>query len=473
MKLEGPFVDSAGRARVMLLNPPSEQPVLRDNYCGFVSKASYIWPPIDLLVQSGWLHGEHALSVVDAVAEDLRPDAVLGRLRAWRPDAVFMLSSSATFEDDARFALAMRRALPHARLVAGLAAMVISPGQYFHRYPWMDGALHDFSSPALAQALRGEPHDPELVTPDDLVEHRGHAPKASKPTRLSYPTPQHDLFPLAHYSIPLGWRGPFSTVLTSFGCAHQCTFCSGGATRYRVRPREEVLEELLQLRDRGVKNLFFVDYTFTTHRENLLWLCGEMQRRDLGLRFTCFGRVDHLDQEVVRALAGAGCDLLQIGVESGDDRILERYRKGFTVDQVRRAFALCRRERLKTLAFFIIGLPGETHPMVERTVQFALELDPDLASFAMPTPDPGTSLREEARKRGVMGNDPVQVLSTVGPTVGSDALNPAEIKRLRARAVRRFYLRPRFLVRQVSQLKSPADLWDRVQNALELLRRSQ
>jgi len=462
---------------VLLLNPPADTPVLRDNYCGFTSKASYLWPPIDLLVQSGWLHGEFELSVLDAVAEGLEPAECLEALRARRPDAVFFLSCAATFQDDADFARQVRACLPGAYLAVGLGHMVIDPRQYLERYRWVDAVLWDYASSGLRDALAGRKDHPGLVTRDDLApegegslrnpgrqERGGYRPES----RLSYPTPRHHLFPLRRYAMPIGWRGPFTTVLTSLGCAHQCTFCSGSAIRYRKRPADEVLAELSQVQQLGIRNLFFVDYTFTTSARYVKELCGAMERRRMPFRWTCFARVDHITDELLASMKGAGCDMIQMGVESGDDGILERYRKGFTVAQVREAFEKCRRHGLKTLAFFIIGLPGETEETVRRTVALALELPAELASFAMPTPDPGTSVLEEAIRTGRVGQEPRQVVSTVSPTIGTDQLSVEQIQRLRADAIRRFYLRPSFLLRQVRSLESWADVRDKATNAVSL-----
>ncbi len=455
-------------SNVLLLNPPAETPVLRDNYCGFTSKASYLWPPIDLLVQSGWLHGEHELEVMDAVAQDLEPAECLEKLRGRRPDAVFMLSCAATFQDDADFARQIRAILPGSYLAVGLGHMVIEPLQYLERYPWIDGVLWDYAASGLRNALAGRDEHPGLVVRGERGPEGGYKPGP----RLAYPTPRHDLFPLDRYAMPIGWQGRFSAVLTSLGCAHQCTFCSGSAIRYRKRAVEDVLHELEQLRSLGIRNLFFVDYTFTTSKRYLLELCGEMVRRRMGFRWTCFARVDHINDEVLAAMKAAGCDLIQMGVESGDDGILKHYSKGFTVAQVREAFAACKRHKLKTLAFFIIGLPGETEETVQRTVNLALELPTDLASFAMPTPDPGTSVLEEAIRSGRVDAEPRQVVSTVSPTIGTDQLTVEQIQKLRADAIRRFYLRPSFLLRQVRTLESWADIRDRARNAVSLFLKS-
>ena len=457
----------SGRPRALLVNPSAPQPVLRDNYCGFQAKASYLWPPIDLLVQSGWLADDFDVSVVDAIADNLGPDAALSRVLAAEPDVMLMLSSGATFMDDAAFARRVRDALPHVALVASLSHLVQPAQDYLECFPWMDGVLDDYTAPDLRDALLGKPHGADLVRRGDQG---GNGEK--KPRPLGYPMPRHELFPLDSYCMPLGWKGRFSTVLTGYGCAHSCSFCTGSAIRYRRRAKEDVLQELELLRQRGIHNVFFVDYTFTSSRRYVLDLCREMARMRPRFRWTGFGRVDHLDDEVILALKASGCDLLQIGVESSDDAVLARYKKGFTVAQVREAFARCRALGLRTLGFFIIGLPGESRQGVRDTIQLALDLDPDLASFSVPTPDPGTSLLEQAHERGMLDHEPVQVLSTVGPTLPTEALTEKEVRALREEAIRRFYLRPSFLMRQVRSLRSLDDLKDRALNAVELLRRA-
>ena len=455
----------------MLINPPAPQPVLRDNYCGFQAKASYLWPPIDLLVQSGWLAEDFACSVVDAIADNLSPDEAAARVLAAEPDVMLMLSSGATFMDDAAFARRVREARPEATLIASLSHLVQPARDYLERFPWMDGVLNDYTAPDLRDALLGRDHGPDLVR-RDWEPDTGEGQPESKPRPLGYPMPRHELFPLDSYCMPLGWKGQFSTVLTGYGCAHSCSFCTGSAIRYRRRPKEDVLAELKLLRDRGIHNVFFVDYTFTSSRRYVLDLCQEMARMEPRFRWTGFGRVEQLDDEMILALKASGCDLLQIGVESADDAVLTRYKKGFTVAQVRDAFSRTRKLGLRTLGFFIIGLPGESRQSVKETILLALELDPDLASFSVPTPDPGTSLLDQAHERGLLGDVPSQVLSTVGPTLPAEGLSEKEVRDLREEAIRRFYLRPSFLLRQVRSLRSFEDLKDRALNAVELLRKA-
>ncbi len=445
---------AASRSTVVLLNPPFDGQVVRDNYCSFVPKGDYLWPPSDLLVASGWLHGEFELRVIDAVARQLSTRACLDELSAARPTAVFVLSAEATWASDATFCDRLRAALPDLRIVVGCSPLAGS--DLTRRFPTADAVLLDFSGPALSDYLRRGASTPDhLLLPGDV--RRGPVTFCAE-----YPLPRHELIDPRHYALPLGWSGGLTTVLTSIGCAHHCEFCAGGALPYARRPLEQVIEELEHVRGLGIRNLFFADYTFTTPRRYLLDLCAEMTRREFGFRWTALARPDQLDDETVRAMVGSGCALIQLGVESGDDRILERYRKGFTVAQVREAFVVCRRAGLPTLGFFILGLPGEDEGTVRRTIDLAMELDPDLASFAMPTPDPGSVLSAAA------GDG--EVRSTSYPIVESEQLDEATIRRLHAAAVWRFYARPRFLARQLRESASAGDLGRKLAGGARLLR---
>jgi len=447
----------------VLLNPPATRYVVRDNYCSFSTKARYLWPPIDLLIQSGWLAGEFQTAAIDAVVERLGPDACLDRLVRDRPDAVVLLTGAATFHEDAAFGARLRRSLPEARLIVILGRMVMEPDDYLRQQPWADAVLTDFSAPGVRDYLRGRRSTPGLLSREST--------KTEPCTgSVRYPPPRHRLFPLERYRLPIGWRDAMSVMMTSLGCPHSCGFCTQATLPFRPRSLEDVADELAVLRRYGVENLFIEDSTFTADRGRAMELCSVLGTTRPELRWTCFGRVDQVDEELARAMAGAGCDLLQLGVESGDDAILARYRKGFCVDDARRAFQACRRAGIRTLGFFIIGLPGETEASVRKTIALAHELRPDFASFAIATPDPGTELRERWVASGAIdGRDP-QVDSTTGPAIGSPRLGADQVTRWHQRARLGFYLRPGFVLGRLARMRGVEDLVRDVWDGLCVLR---
>jgi anaerobic magnesium-protoporphyrin IX monomethyl ester cyclase len=162
-----------------------------------------------------------------------------------------------------------------------------------------------------------------------------------------------------------------------------------------------------------------------------------MIQQEIGLEWTCQTRVDNVDSQLLADMSRAGCRMIQFGVESGDDRVLQEMHKETSVAQVRQAFRDAKRQGLRTTGFFILGWPGESRESINRTMKLAVELNCDYASFTLPMPHAGTwlGIKMGPEKRKLPYND-------VTPETAEQA---AVIRK----AYRRFYLRPRYLVKRL------------------------
>jgi len=138
---------------VLLLNPPSREIVIRDNFCSKVSQAAYINHPIDLLVQSGFLGQEFEVHLVDAVIEKLSPDLCLDRMVWFRPHAIFSLAGNASWDEDSAFFRSIRHRLPDVKLIAGGDVFLDDPERCLEEKSGTGCdclRLHDPGSPALS-----------------------------------------------------------------------------------------------------------------------------------------------------------------------------------------------------------------------------------------------------------------------------------------------------------------------------------
>lgn len=152
-------------------------------------------------------------------------------------------------------------------------------------------------------------------------------------------------------------------ILSARGCPYTCTFCDipgiwRGGIRYRSVPN--VIQELEELKEAHQLPRFHItDDTFVLGRERLEEFCKTLKGRRLDMPWSCLGRVDRMDEDLLRTLADANCDTIFYGIESGNDAILERIRKGFTVSQalevVKASLAF-----MKTHVSFIWGFPFES-----------------------------------------------------------------------------------------------------------------
>ncbi|MEA3377747.1 MAG: B12-binding domain-containing radical SAM protein, partial [Chloroflexota bacterium] len=216
------------------------------------------------------------------------------------------------------------------------------------------------------------------------------------------PLPRHDLLPLHRYRAPLV-GGPYAFVVTSRGCPGGCRFCikhvSYGSS-VRFRSPESVLDEIEALVARGVRKIHMYADLFTVNRDHVVGICRGIQERGLDVRWTCNSRVDFVDAEMLEAMAASGCWMISWGIESGDERMLRRMRKGTTLEQVRRAIRWSREAGIMNWGYFIIGLPGETEESIRRTIDLAKELPLDLALFHIAAPHPGTPFFFEVVENG-------------------------------------------------------------------------
>jgi radical SAM superfamily enzyme YgiQ (UPF0313 family) len=457
-------------ADVLLLNPPGDKLYIRDYYCSFSSKADYYWPPQDLIVLSGLLDGSFQVGVLDAIINRVDARSCLERILKGGYRAVVFATGTATLKSDLALAAALKAARPETTVVASAGILKFEGRSLLERHPQLDACLTDFSEPGLADYLAGERRRPLR----GLIYRRdgGLQESAERPPRdFSIPVPRHDLFEFRKYRIPIARRRPFTVVVTSLGCPYRCGFCTAGAWGYRARPVDNVLPELEYISRLGVREILFQDPTLSISTNRVVDLCRRMVSAGLRFSWSCNADIHTLDEEKISWMKRAGCHTVSVGIESGDDGLLKRYGKPITSDMARRTVGLLNRHGIRVLGYFILGLPGETHDTALKTIALAKSLKLDIASFAVATPDIGTRLREEAVAKGWIPAGLDSWDSTDYPLLSSGDMSPEDIWRMRRLAVRSFYLRPSYILRKLSQVRSPADVKMLASNALSLFRK--
>lgn len=456
--------------RVLLLNPPGRQVYIRDYFCSKTTKSNYLFHPVDLLVLSGTLSREHEVSVLDCMAERLAPASATARIDEIAPDAIISLVGSVSWEEDRAF-LANQAA--RGRRVLALGDVLHERAdERLRDEPWLEAALDDFANEDALHLLAGQ-H--EAVTnacfraPSGEILVRAE-PRARGTFRV--PRPRHELFPRTGYHFSFARRAPFATVLTDYGCPYPCTFCVIGTLGFRTRPVADVLEELDALRASGTREIFFMDQTFGVQRERALALCAALEERG-DLTWTAFTRPDRVDDELCAAMRRAGCHTLIMGVESASDELLALYKKGYSASAVVEAFRRAKRHGLRTVGTFIIGLPEESERSLSETLDLAVGLDMDFMSLNMAVPRFGTPFRSAALALGLaQEEDLVMDQGGAQAFLPTSTLDRATMLRLKKRMVRRFYLRPTYLLRRVAAVRSLRELVGQVREGVALLGRN-
>jgi anaerobic magnesium-protoporphyrin IX monomethyl ester cyclase len=192
-------------------------------------------------------------------------------------------------------------------------------------------------------------------------------------------------------------------MLTSRGCPFRCTYCSNFTVRTRYRSVEHVLAEVaLVQRTFGTTQFRFKDDSFTVSRKRITELCHTILNRKMKFLWESSTRLDLIDDELIRLMKRAGCNLVAVGVESGDDQMLEIYEKRLNREQIRKGTRILNRNRIFWTAYFMMGLPMEREEQINRTLTFMRELKPPYAALGVYKPYPGTKLFGHAEELGLV-----------------------------------------------------------------------
>jgi radical SAM superfamily enzyme YgiQ (UPF0313 family) len=260
------------------------------------------------------------------------------------------------------------------------------------------------------------------------------------------PLPRHDLLPLERYRAPLV-GGPYAFVVSSRGCPGGCRFCIkhvsyGSSVRYRSP--EHVLAEVEQLVELGVRKIHMYTDLFTVNREHVMGICEGILERELPVKWTCNSRVDFVDAELLQTMKRAGCWMISWGIESGDEGMLKRMRKGITPEKVERALRWSKEAGIMNWGYFIIGLPGETEESIRRTIDFSKRLPLDLVLFHIAAPHPGTPFFFEVVENGWFrpGTRWEEVDMDRSTVLDYPNLRAEELERWARRAFREWAFRP-------------------------------
>lgn len=352
----------------------------------------------------------HEVEILDLLLARTTPDKIERRMARFRPDLVGITSVTLNHHIAAGIADVVRKCDGRVPIVMGGPHVSFEIEGSFRDLPALDYigiGEGEHTMVELARALGGR-MDLRDVRGLALREPgTGHIVKtAARPLEDdldTLPNPARDLVPLARYLA----FDSHASVVTSRGCPYSCIFCSAPAwTGRSVRYRTPSLcvDEIEELSRLGFTEITIEDDLFTLYRKHFLAVCGELVRRNTGIRWNAFSRVDTISPEIVQTMAKAGCQAICFGVESGNQEILDLVKKKSNLHLVKEAMRMTQDAGISALASFIIGLPGETEETLRKTVEFANELHSEFGSlygFHILAPFPGTEVREKAADYGL------------------------------------------------------------------------
>jgi radical SAM superfamily enzyme YgiQ (UPF0313 family) len=478
------WLRSRNRRNVVLVQPPSRHAVESLFPQTETEEGIGFKPPLGLLYVAAYLqaHSGHEVTVLDAQVERWDTEELVEQVLLRSPDIVGITAWTDFWYSAHRTAKLLKERAPGVHIVIGGPHVGIYPGVTLRHSAADSVVLGDGEMPmflmvnALANGLL--PNDIPGVHFKEHGVREGCDKWFIEKDLDRLPHPVRRSLPIEKYSSVLGKNRYVTTMITSRGCPYRCTYCKLNFQKTLQRSAENVVSEFCGIRDLGISEVEVYDDTFTWSARRVRAICEGLIEKDLGIEWAIRDRVTGVRPENLELLRRAGCVRIHLGVESAVDKTLVTIKKHATAAQARTALQQVKAAGFTTLAYFMIGLPGESREDALRTLEFALEMNPDYAEFNICIPYAGTEMYETALKQGVIERDywldfarnPVPDFKI--PTLIEDTLPRRELMELRDEAIRRFYFRPKVLARELSRLRSAGELKRKARMGISLFRQS-
>ena len=413
-------------------------------------------PPLGILyLASSLLKAGHRVRVHDVNLEGL-DSGLVERVCAGRPQVVGLGTLAPAWSRVVTLARQLRRRLPASTLLVAGGPDATTRTARYAELGCFDAILVGEAEQTMVRLCEAYPEIPKMAGVLPAGEPAEAVEMPPQVTPDAVPFPARHLLPMKRYrGGPAFKLGRHSTsIFTHRGCPYQCTFCEKGVHEgpVRLRSAESILEEVRRVRrDQEIHDIRFIDDVFMINPTILDQFLELVLSSGERFQWLSTARVDLISEKLLRKLKRAGCYRLEIGIESGSERVLEMVNKGITTDQMVRALEATRKVGMETIANFIMGFPTETEEEIRQTMAFALRLQPDYAAFFTFYPFEGSKI---VRAHHLDGEVDHQRVAEVFPV-------PTEkVLRLVDEAYAQFYFRPGYALERVAAIRNGWIAWD-------------
>lgn len=400
----------------MLIKPKEIKKILltQPNYA-WLSKRTWQFPPYTLCLLKAIISDKAKTAVFDPNFKNLSEQQVRAFLKKTKPDLVGVSSISTEYFNVTRHTTELiRKCLPHAVIVLGgvIPTVMIQEAMKDKNVDYWIMGEGEESFPALIEKIRSGSKDFSEIS--GLAYWRDSKPVINKVEFIT----DLDAVPFPDYSNVVGAtlldygnikfkyapgllarNYPAAVTITSRGCPYRCIFCAGrtvSGEKVRFRSAENVLKEIDNLYEQGIREVIFLDDHFLANRERAVKIMNGILRNYKGLTWKCVNVTAWLlDEEILKLMYKSGCTHITVSIESGNQQVLTNIvKKPINLEKIPEKLDLAKSIGFDIIANFVLGFPGETWEQIRDTIRYAQELNVDIVNFHIATPLPKTELMD-------------------------------------------------------------------------------
>ena len=411
---------------------------------------------------------KHLVRIIDIDAETITNEGLAKLVKVEKPDLVGITATTPVFYSALRIAEIVKMNSSAYTVIGGIHATLMPRECAENAY--IDFAIVGEGEKTIVELLKSIQDKNDFSNIRGLVYKKGKEViqnEAREPIQDldAIPFPARHLFKNQKYTYPDALRYPASPIITSRGCPGNCTFCTAKflhGKKFRCRSAENVLDEIETLiNEYGVREIHIWDDNFITNRNRVFAFRDGIIKRNIKVLFSFPNgiRADFINRDILKALKDFGTYSVAIGVESGNQDILDMTQKGIKLEQIEDAFKLAKEMKLETWGFFLLGLPGEDKNTMNETIEFAIKLDPDIAKFHVLKPFPKSAVYDQLKEQGlIIDENYVHYGIHTKPVHKLSSVTQDELLEIQKNAYRRFYMRPSKIFKEIARLKT----WNRM-----------
>lgn len=441
--------------KILLLNLPSDIPCYRILHRAKIGDPNYLWPLVDFVCLSGYLAGP-GISLYHKDFQIDRNDSLDSFLSANKYDLI--ISSYCPFFEDKDLALlnGIKSRYPETGIILLANHKDRLDKQHTERVlkenSCIQAVVYDYAYNSLSlfiEGLRGEDVFNVFYLDGGII--KGQA--RDLPRELEIPLPRHEIFKSDSYFHYDSVGGKMTVAMSTFGCKSGCAFCWAPQLYpvISVRTSENMIAEMEHIARCGIDEVYFHDFSFALNRKQVLRFCELMKERNIKLRWFCSSRFDLMSEEVIKAMAEAGCRCIEFGLESGNYEVRKLYGKDFPDEKVREVVSLCKKYGIHKSVFVILGLPEETLNDMKRSLKFVKRTGFDYIALNILWAERFTEIADklEGSITTDSSDDAMKRINFTHPTVSS-----GDLVNLYKKSFMEIYFSPRFIFRQITGIRS-------------------
>ena len=447
-----------------------------------ISRVANIMPPLGLAGIAAYLEREGITAdIIDCYANPDSDSLIIAYIREQKPAYIGLSCTTSSFHDGVRIATMVREESGGIRAVFGGVHVSALKEKVLEDFPEVDFVVVGEGEQTLTELIRSGDREPAGIkgviyrARNGKVVYNGYRQDKLELDSLPFPAYEKlagypDAYMLPIFNYP---KAPNTSCISSRGCPYACSYCDRSVFRrsFRYNSADYLYRHLSYLNNRfGIRHINFYDDQFTFNRQRVEDFCRMMIDKPLGMTFNCAVRAEHIDLELLQMMKKAGCWMISLGIETGDEDLLAQHRQNADLVMLADKIRLIKKAGIRTKGLLMMGLPGESESSIQKSMDYVFSLPIDDFNLAKFTPFPGSPIHENIHELGEFEED-WQKMDCMSFQFVPHGFSRERLEELFIRYYKTHYMRPKVLLGYLTMLWRSPDSWRRfIANFFDFIR---